>query len=125
MCSRAIIIDRGQIVANGTPRDLKARSQNAGAVTVSLLGSPSSEVINKLSVLSAVKETQIISEEAGRTVLRCIPNKDQVSGTFSRAIAELAQRENWRLEELRVEEGKLDDVFRSITLSETQKGATS
>jgi ABC-2 type transport system ATP-binding protein len=125
VCSRAIIIDRGQIVANGTPRDLKARSQNAGAVTVSLLGSPSSEVINKLSVLSAVKETQIISEEAGRTVLRCIPNKDQVSGTFSRAIAELAQRENWRLEELRVEEGKLDDVFRSITLSETQKGATS
>ena len=123
-CTRAIIIDRGQIVANGTPRELKARSQNAGAVTISLLSTPSSEAIGKLRALSPVKETQIISEDAVRTVIRCIPNKDQVSGSFSRVVGELAQRENWRLEELRVEEGKLDDVFRSITLSETQKGAT-
>src|SRR5262249_18790059 len=34
VCSRAIIIDRGQIVANGTPAELKQRSQNAGAVRV-------------------------------------------------------------------------------------------
>ena len=123
-CTRAIIIDRGQIVANGTPRELKARSQNAGAVTISLLGTPSSEAIGKLRALSPVKETQIISEDAVRTVIRCIPNKDQVSGSFSRVVGELAQRENWRLEELRVEEGKLDDVFRNITLSETHKEAT-
>ena len=32
-CSRVIIIDRGKIVANGTPRELKARSELAGAVT--------------------------------------------------------------------------------------------
>jgi ABC-2 type transport system ATP-binding protein len=124
VCSRAIIIDRGQIVANGTPRELKARSENAGAVTISLIGAAAADVTGKLSALSAVKEIKIVAEESGRLVLRCIPNKDQVSGTFSRVIAELAQRESWHLEELRVEEGKLDDVFRSITLSETQKGAT-
>ena len=124
VCSRAIIIDRGQIVANGTPRELKARSQNAGAVTISLLGAPSADVIGKLRVLSAVKDTQVVSEDSARTTIRCVPNQDQVSGTFSRVIADLVQRENWRLEELRVEEGKLDDVFRNITLSETQKGAT-
>ncbi len=123
VCSRAIIIDRGQIVANGTPRELKARSENAGAVTISLLGASASDVTAKLNTLSAVKEVKLLSEDNGRTVLRCLPSKDQVSGVFSRAVAELAQRENWRLEELRVEEGKLDDVFRAITLSETQKGA--
>ena len=32
VCSRVIIIDRGRIVANGTPEELKARSQLAGAV---------------------------------------------------------------------------------------------
>ena len=37
VCSRAIIIDRGRIVANGTPRELKQRSEHAGAVTVRLL----------------------------------------------------------------------------------------
>ena len=123
-CSRAIIIDRGQIVANGTPRELKAKSETAGAVTISLLGAAVSDATGKLSALSAVKETKTLADDGGRVVIRCIPNKDQVNGTFSRAIAELAQREGWRLEELRVEEGRLDDVFRSITLSETQKGAT-
>ena len=124
VCSRAIIIDRGQIVANGTPLELKARSENAGAVTISMLGTPAADVATKLNALSAVKEVKLLSEQNGRTVLRCFPSKDQMSGVFSRAVAELAQRESWRLEELRVEEGKLDDVFRAITLSETQKGAT-
>src|SRR3954462_1585720 len=32
VCSRAIIIDRGQIVANGTPAELKGKSDVAGAV---------------------------------------------------------------------------------------------
>src|SRR3954449_9079903 len=33
VCSRAIIIDRGRIVANGTPRELRQKSEWAGAVT--------------------------------------------------------------------------------------------
>lgn len=123
-CSRAIIIDRGKIVANGTPQQLKAKSENAGAVTLSLLGATVAGVAGKLNALSALKETKIIADEGGRLVLRCIPKKDHVDGIFSRVVAELVQREGWRLEELRVEEGRLDDVFRSITLSETDKGAT-
>src|SRR6186713_3333539 len=38
VCSRAIIIDRGTIVANGTPAELKRRSAHAGAVTLRVLG---------------------------------------------------------------------------------------
>src|SRR3954467_11759147 len=38
VCSRAIIIDRGQIVANGTPEELKRRSELGGAVLVSIRG---------------------------------------------------------------------------------------
>ena len=123
VCSRAIIIDRGQIVANGTPRELKARSETAGAVTLTLLGASEPEVTSKLGALSAVKEIKTLANEGGRLVIRCMPKKGHVDGIFSRVIAELAERQAWLLEELRVEEGKLDDVFRSITLSETQKGA--
>src|SRR5947199_8888963 len=36
-CSRALIIDRGRIVANGTPEKLKQRSAQAGAVTLRLV----------------------------------------------------------------------------------------
>jgi len=35
-CTRAIIIDRGKIVANGTPDQLRKLSKYAGAVTVRL-----------------------------------------------------------------------------------------
>src|SRR5476649_2060034 len=47
-CSRAIIIDRGQIVANGTPDELKQRSEHAGAVTVRLLDGNAALVTEKL-----------------------------------------------------------------------------
>src|SRR6266550_3094742 len=35
-CTRAIIIDRGKIVANGTPQELRRKSEWAGAVTARL-----------------------------------------------------------------------------------------
>ena len=37
-CTRAIIIDRGRIVANGTPEELRAMSELAGAVTLQARG---------------------------------------------------------------------------------------
>ena len=37
-CTRAIIIDRGRIVANGTPEQLRAMSEIAGAVTLQARG---------------------------------------------------------------------------------------
>src|ERR671931_1927695 len=46
-CTRAIIIDRGKIVANGTPAELRAMSELAGAVTLSARGA-SEERLAKL-----------------------------------------------------------------------------
>ena len=34
-------------------------------------------------------------------------------------MAEVSQKEGWKIEELHTEEGRLDEVFRSITWSET------
>src|ERR1051325_7260442 len=48
VCSRAMIIDRGQIVANGTPDQLKQRSETAGAVTIRLLNENGAAVIEEL-----------------------------------------------------------------------------
>jgi ABC-2 type transport system ATP-binding protein len=43
-CSRAIIIDRGRIVANGTPQELRQKSEWAGAVTLRVTGVTASGV---------------------------------------------------------------------------------
>src|SRR5947208_8138290 len=60
-CSRAIIIDRGKIVANGTPEQLKQRSEQAGAVTVRLVGGDSEMVVQKLSELQMVGKCVALS----------------------------------------------------------------
>ena len=49
-CTRAIIIDRGRIVANGTPAELRNMSELAGAVTLSANGASE----EKLSSLGKV-----------------------------------------------------------------------
>src|SRR5213079_2968619 len=57
VCSRAIIIDRGQIVANGTPAELKAKSDIAGAVLLRVSGINAATLNQKLTQLSTVKRT--------------------------------------------------------------------
>lgn len=121
VCSRAVIIDRGQIVANGTPSELKQKSDIAGAVTVGVGGVSAADLTQKLSQIPIAKRTAVLKEESSRVFVRVFPRPDTVNGQLARQVAEVAQRENWRIEELHTEEGRLDEVFRSITLPETVK----
>ena len=50
---------------------------------------------------------------------RVFPVWRNANGTLAHSIAEAAQ--GWRIEELHTEEGRLDDVFRDITMSDTAK----
>ena len=59
VCSRAIIIDRGQIVANGTPQQLKAKSEMAGTVLLTARGVPGQQVVERLSALPNARYLQI------------------------------------------------------------------
>jgi ABC-2 type transport system ATP-binding protein len=112
-CTRAIIIDRGRIVANGTPEELRAMSELAGAVTLRAQGATA----DKLAPLGRV-------EQHARD-LRVFPRDKQAAGELARAVAELAGREGWKIEALRTEEGHLDEVFRRITLPDTVKRAAA
>lgn len=115
VCSRAIIIDRGQVVANGTPAELKKRSKNAGAVLLRLAQGDASAIKPKLEQLSGVSSVSLLEETP--LSLRIFPrNADIASDIHSLAVAQ-----GWKVQELHTEEGRLDEVFRSITLSETTK----
>src|SRR5205085_698943 len=61
-CSRAIIIDRGQIVANGTPQQLRQKSEWAGAVTARLGGVRNGLAKQKLSELVLAKKLVVVDE---------------------------------------------------------------
>jgi len=118
VCSRAIIIDRGRIVANGTPVELKQRSQQAGAVRVRFADGDAT-IAEKLSRLELVE--RIVRPDEGESGLRVFPKNRAAAGELARSIGDLAARECWTLEELHTEEGRLDDVFRNITLPDTRQ----
>jgi ABC-2 type transport system ATP-binding protein len=118
-CTRAIIIDRGQIVANGTPAELKQRSEAAGAVSVRIPGVYGSLVSHKLGQLPSARRVVVVKEEPGAAVVRVFPQPRCGDGELARSIAEATVREGWKLEELHTEEGRLDEVFRNITMPET------
>jgi ABC-type multidrug transport system, ATPase component len=125
-CSRAIIIDRGRIVANGTPRELKERSQTAGTVTLTLghaygpFDGSASSVREKIENLARVEKTMIIAESP--LTIRVFPkgNPDSVANELADALGQLVLDQRWPIRELRREEGRLDEVFRSITLSDRE-----
>ena len=117
-CTRAIIIDRGAIVANGTPAELKQRSAHAGAVTLRLSdGSSAAAVKGKLDGLNVVERSVVVSESP--LTVRAFPRKQIASDDLARAVGDVALRERWSLLELHTEEGRLDEVFRNITLPDT------
>jgi ABC-2 type transport system ATP-binding protein len=116
-CSRAIIIDRGQIVANGTPEELKQRSENAGAVTVQLRDTSAEAVKQKLSHISLVEKCVVLSEAP--VTVRAFAKPNGQRGELARLIGDAAANERWKIEELHTEEGRLDEVFRKITLPDT------
>jgi ABC-2 type transport system ATP-binding protein len=118
-CSRAIIIDQGQIVANGTPDELKRRSEHAGAVTVRLLDGNSAAVMQELNQLPMVGKCVALAESP--VTVRAYLKKNGARGELARAIGEVATRERWRIEELHTEEGRLDEVFRNITRPEIKQ----
>lgn len=120
VCSRAIIIDRGQIVANGTPQELKARSDISGAVTVRVANMEAAIVVQKLSQLPLARKVLTVKELSNKAWVRVLPKSETINGELARSIAEIAKRENWQLEELHTEEGRLDEVFRNITMPDTE-----
>ena len=118
VCSRAIIIDRGQIVANGTPAELKQRSKYAGAVRVRFAQGDGS-IAQKLLQLDGAGEVTTLGESP--LVLRVFPKEKKAAQDLARVIGEAAAREGWSLHELHTEEGRLDDVFRDITIPDTKQ----
>jgi ABC-2 type transport system ATP-binding protein len=119
VCSRAIIIDRGKIVASGTPQQLKSRSENGGAIVLAVRGPTSAQLAEKLARMNNARKTTILKEENGEVWARVFPTSDQRNGELMRNVIEAAN--GWKIEEIRTEEGRLDEVFRGITLSDTVK----
>jgi ABC-2 type transport system ATP-binding protein len=122
-CTRVIIIDRGAIVADGTPAELKARSAMAGAVHLQTAGVAGAALLLHLNSIAGVVRAEVLADTNGRVEARAYPDKNNPNLNLTRAIAALASQQQWQLDEIHTETGHLDEVFRAITLPDTLKAA--
>jgi ABC-2 type transport system ATP-binding protein len=108
VCNRAIIISRGKVLADDTPAALEARAPGHNTVSLRVADADGAAVRARLAGLPGVAG---IADGADGT-LRVTPADGR---NLLAAVGELAGHAGWKLEELHLERGQLDDVFREIT----------
>ncbi|HYB08596.1 MAG TPA: ABC transporter ATP-binding protein [Alphaproteobacteria bacterium] len=112
VCTRAIVIAGGRVVADSTPGELEGRSRRHNAVALRLRGIVAHEAraglaglpgvggIDEIAVCDSIVDLRLYSKD-GRPMV----------AEVSRFIHE----RGWTVEEIHVEHGQLDEVFRVIT----------
>ena len=119
VCSRAIIIARGRILADGTPAQLAARSRYHNAVRLAVAAGADPIIAGELAHLPGVRSAEPASDVEGEGWW-IFPSGPAPIVT---EVAELARAgAAGRSPALRVERGRLDDVFRTVTMPETAAG---
>ena len=113
VCTRAMIIAKGAVIADGTPAELEARSRYHNAVILHVSDAHREDVRAILGAVPGVKTIEVI--EAGRPeqAYRIIP-KDR--HPIISAVSQCVHSHHWDVVELSVCRGQLDEVFRSLTM---------
>ena len=106
LCTRVMIIANGRLVADETPAQLVARSRYHNAVTL-----VTGDLQAAASALSALPEAGRVEIHDGE--LTVFP-QDEHGALLHAVNREIAER-GWEVRELRLEAGRLDEVFRGIT----------
>jgi ABC-2 type transport system ATP-binding protein len=110
VCTRAIIIARGRIVADDTPQGLAARSRYHNAVSLQLDSTQDLLAArDAIAALPLVESVEMSERDARITAL------PRAGAQILPSLSELAARRGLNLKELHLESGRLDEVFRTIT----------
>lgn len=108
LCTRAMIIARGRLLADDTPEGLLRRSRYHNAVTLVL--DDLQAAASRLSELSEATEVEI---RRGR--LTVFPSG---RGNLFEAVTGTVRDAGWTVSQIQLESGRLDEVFRTVTGAE-------
>ncbi len=111
VCSRAAIIADGVLRADGTPDALLARAPDHGVVTLTLAGD-AGEARAALSDLDGVAGIEAAPARDGRAALRVVPEGGRA---IAPAVGGRLRDRGIAVDEMVVERGSLDAVFRDVT----------
>ncbi len=110
VCTRAIVIARGRLVADATPGELEQRSRFNNAVSLVVADSVAARsALESLPGVAAVEN----DADSGRLLVLALPSAQLLQPVLDRLEARGVGHADARLER-----GRLDDVFRQLTLGE-------
>jgi ABC-2 type transport system ATP-binding protein len=112
VCTRAIIIAKGKMLADATPAELLSRAPAIGTLALALATADPQGAIDILSKHPGVGAVEIVQRANGVTRLALRTAKSRPSAD---EIASLLGRSNIAVTEFYMERATLDDVFRQIT----------
>lgn len=112
VCNRAIIIAKGKILADEKPDALRRRAPSFGAVTLSFAELPGDTVVSRLRALNGVARVEQVKDLHGDVNYTLYPhNGVELLSTVVKEVDSM----NLRCNDLRLDNGQLDEVFRDIT----------
>ncbi|WP_417458445.1 ABC transporter ATP-binding protein [Kordiimonas sp.] len=118
LCHRAVIINRGHIVADGTPSELRSRSKYRNAVTMLV---PQAEAERAASALKRVGNVARIEAASEGDKMR-LTVLSKGNADIADSVGDIAAVSNWQVSQFSVDPGRLDDVFRQVTEGEGYTG---
>jgi len=113
VCSRAIIIAQGKVLADATPAELEARSRYHQAVSLTAANvAAAKDALSRIADVAAVE----IDPQDHRITAFPKPGKQIFA-----PISDLLKAQGIQVSELQLESGRLDEVFRTITQGQARE----
>lgn len=120
LCSRVIIINKGEIVATDTPANLTSQLQKAATILLEVRG-PGAEFAQALENMSGVQKVSVVSNGTSKFTIETDPAVD-----MRPEIAALAVQKGCGLLELKTVQLSLEDIFMQLVTEENNpEGAES
>ena len=109
ICDQVLIIDRGKIVGQGTPEELRRRGSGASIVRAVFAGDvPAKDVLSAIDGVRSIEETRAHGET--RVRLECAEGIDVRETVYRQAV-----ENRWTMRELAGETATLEDIFVRLT----------
>jgi len=111
ICDRILIINKGKIVADGTPDTLRKQAQGEEMLRIKIEDETNRDLIfENLRLLESVAMIDPVADSVNTYIVQ---SKNGISSR--RAIFQLCVQKNWTLTEMTPIETKLEDIFRELT----------
>ncbi|MEA3495815.1 MAG: ATP-binding cassette domain-containing protein [Bacteroidota bacterium] len=115
-CDRIIIINEGQIVANSTTSELRAKMQSNELVTVQIGSDETIDNISKkLLEIESIPNLEVIDDK--KNILQ-LNSKSLLES--KKAIFDICVKNNWYLLGMKEGETKLEDIFKELTTKQNK-----